>query len=179
MPEATSSSVRSVAVALFVAVAILIAAGGKDVVTTTGGGATGDTAAALAVASADLARVAHDADGVRGATGSYVPGVGIVVTTEITELSADELSAWARDRVGEVGRIDGLPADEEVIFLLDVARPIRTSRLVSLRPSELDTSGVMAGREAPATSTAPLVPEFQQAPDRLASTTAATTDRDE
>jgi len=168
MAEPTSSPVRSVAVALFVAVAILVAVGGKDAVTPSIG-ASGETATGLAVASADLAQAAHDADGVRGATGSYVPGVGIVITTEIAELPASELSSWARERVGEVGRIDGLPADEEVIFLVDVARPVRTSRLVSLRPSEVDNSGQMTGREAPATSTAPMIPEFEQAPNRLAS----------
>lgn len=160
MPEATSSPVRSIAVALFVGVAILMALGGKDAVMPTSA-ASRDSAAGLAVAGADLAQAAHDADGVRGATGSYVPGVGIVVTTEIAELSASELSTWARERVTEVGRIDGLPEDEEVIFLIDVARPVRTSRLVSFQPSELDPAGQMTGREAPATSTAPRAPEFE------------------
>lgn len=160
---------RTIAVMVFVAVAAVIAMGGGTSIPINQTGVSADVAASLSVTSSELAQAAHQKDGVHGATGGYVPGVGIVITTEIDEIEASDISDWTRSLISDVANIGQLPEGEEVIFLLDVARPSRTSRLVSLNPAELNEAGQMMGRQAPATSTTPLVAQFEAAPGALAS----------
>lgn len=160
---------RTIAVVVFLAVAAVIALGGGESIPLTQSNVSADVAASLSVTSSELAQAAYEQDGVHGATGGYVPGVGIIVTTEIEELDADELSGWTRSLITEVGNVDQLPIGEEIIFLLDVAQPTRTSRLVSMNPAEVGEAGEMMGREAPATSTTPLVAKFEAMPERMAS----------
>lgn len=125
-----------------------------------------DSAPALAVATSDLVeRVVAD-DLATRATGGYVPGVGIIVTAELGELAVGDIDAWTRSLVADsADSVLGLGEGEEIVFLLDIAEPTRTSRLVSLDPSDLDASGTMTRREAPAISTAPLRPVFEPAPN--------------
>lgn len=124
-----------------------------------------ESAAALAVATSDLVERTASDELVTRATGGYVPGVGIVITVELGELSVADIDAWTRALIAEApSSISALSEGEEIVFLLDIAEPTRTSRLVSLDPSDLDASGTMIRREAPAISTAPLRPVFEPAP---------------
>ena len=137
-------------------------------------GASSGTAAGSGVSSTATAAATPgvcSAAVVAGAswTGGYIPGVGIVVTAEVEQLASDGIVGWATGIVEDSPMVISLLGNEEVVFLLDIASPSRTSRLIALTPSDLDADGDMTRREAPATSTAPLLPTFDDTPERLAS----------
>lgn len=166
----STSPIRTVGVIAFLAIALVLALGGRESLPVGGASDTSaELTASLSVTGSDLAQAASATDGVTRATGGYVPGVGIVITAEINDMAATQISAWTESIVGSSDDVYRLPAEEEVIFLVGVNDEIRTSRLVSYRPSDAVDAGEMAPREAPATSTAPTAPAFDASPNRLAS----------
>ena len=123
-------------------------------------------AAGLAVATGDLVNRVAAVDDVSRVTGGYVPNVGVVLTTQVEQLSSADIDGWVADQLaGQQALIDLLDPAEDVIFLLDIAQPERISRLVAVSPSEISPTGAMASREAPAISTAPLQPTFEPLPE--------------
>lgn len=166
-----AANLRVLAICAFVAIAAFMAFGrSSDAVEGASAAAPDrDTAAALAVATSDLVELTAGRDEVSKATGGYIPGVGIVVTAELEQLASDGIVDWATGIVEDSPMVISLLGSEEVVFLLDIASPSRTSRLIALSPSDLDAEGGMTRREAPATSTAPLLPTFDDTPERLAS----------
>ena len=123
-------------------------------------------AAGLAVATGDLVNRVAAVDDVSRVTGGYVPNVGVVLTTQVEQLSSADIDGWVADQLaGQQALIDLLDPAEDVIFLLDIAQPERISRLVAVSPSEISRTGAMASREAPAISTAPLQPTFEPLPE--------------
>lgn len=170
-PTASASPIRTIAVVAFLAIALAVALGGRESLPIGGGGgdASAELTASLAVTGSDLAQAASDSDDIVRATGGYVPGVGIVITAEINEMASTDISKWTESVIADVDGVYRLPVEEEVIFLVGVNDGIRSSRLVSYRPSDAAGGGAMTAREAPATSTAPTAPAFDASPDRLAS----------
>ena len=123
-------------------------------------------AAGLAVATGDLVNRVAAVDDVSRVTGGYVPNVGVVLTTQVEQLSSADIDGWVADQLaGQQALIYLLDPAEDVIFLLDIAQPERISRLVAVSPSEISPTGAMASREAPAISTAPLQPTFEPLPE--------------
>ena len=178
--SASPNPIRTIAVVAFLAIALAVAFGGRESLPV--GGGDGDVSAeltaSLAVTGSDLAQAASDSDGVTRATGGYVPGVGIVVTAEINDMATTQISTWTESVMDGFDGIYRLPSEEEVIFLVGVNDSMRSSRLVSYRPSDAANGGVMTAREAPATSTAPSLPAFDASPDRLASVEDGSTEDD-
>jgi len=129
------------------------------------GSSTSD-AAGLAVATGDLVNRVAAVDDVTRVTGGYVPNVGVVLTTQVDELTSGGIDEWVAEQLaGQQALIDLLDPAEDVIFLLDIAEPERISRLVAVSPGEISPTGAMTSREAPAISTAPLRPTFEPLPE--------------
>lgn len=117
-----------------------------------------DAAAALQLTTNDMVQKIAGQGGVQRAAGGYVPGQGVFITAEMSELASGDVEQWARGQVNQAaeGLLD-LPPGEEVVFLLDIGLPQRTSRLLSIDPS------LGTGQRAPATSTTPITVTFDDA----------------
>ncbi|MEM7092257.1 MAG: hypothetical protein AAF567_04580 [Actinomycetota bacterium] len=153
-------TVRTVGVAVALLVAAFLALSGSGD-SATASVTTGRDTAGLAVATDDLVNRIAAADDVARVTGGFVPGVGVVITAEIEELTSAQIDTWTGNALrGETLIAGQLDETEEVIFLLDIAQPERVSRLVAVSSTDIQGGSVVV-REAPAISTAPLIPTFE------------------
>lgn len=161
LPRSTRRAARSVGVAALLVISAFLAV-------TRNGNADAEVsvespdATLIAVATNDLVAYTSAQPKVTRVTGGYVPEVGIVLTVEIDELATSDIDRWTAELLRSAGFTLDLGDNEEVIFLLDIARPNRTSRLISITPSSLAGEAPVVGRQAPATSTAPLRATFEQ-----------------
>ena len=81
-------------------------------------------AAGLAVATGDLVNRVAAVDDVSRVTGGYVPNVGVVLTTQVEQLSSADIDGWVADQLaGQQALIDLLDPAEDVIQYMNNGKP--------------------------------------------------------